>query len=199
MSERVTPDITAALAALAAALQRVGQPSMVIGGVAVIARGVPRLTVDIDAVVLAEKLDLDLLWRELACLGFEARIPNAAEFARQRQILLLTHPASGMPVDLSLGWMTFEKEAMARATPLTLGGVTLPIATAEDLVVFKAIAWRDLDKSDIRELVVRHGDQMSFERIRLTLSQLFEILEVPERMAQLDALIRKALSDADQA
>jgi len=104
-----------------------------------------------------------------------------------------------MPVDLSLGWMTFEKDAMARATPLTLGGATLPVATAEDLVVFKAIAWRDLDKSDIRELVVRHGDQMSFERIRLTLSQFFEILEVPERMAQLDALIRKALSDADQA
>ena len=42
----------AGLRALVAALSEIEAPSMIIGGVAVIAAGVPRETVDIDATVL---------------------------------------------------------------------------------------------------------------------------------------------------
>lgn len=47
-----------ALRALSAALREAGAPSMIIGGIAVIARGVPRLTVDIDATVWTENIEL---------------------------------------------------------------------------------------------------------------------------------------------
>jgi hypothetical protein len=40
-----------ALIALNQALRNVGAPYMIIGGVAVIARGVPRLTDDVDATI----------------------------------------------------------------------------------------------------------------------------------------------------
>ena len=42
-----------ALQAVSTALAELGSPAMIIGGVAVIAHGVPRLTVDIDATVVA--------------------------------------------------------------------------------------------------------------------------------------------------
>jgi hypothetical protein len=47
-----------ALRALVAALNELPVPSMIIGGVAVIAAGVPRQTIDIDAAVLGRGSDL---------------------------------------------------------------------------------------------------------------------------------------------
>ena len=67
---------------------------MLIGGLAVVARGVPRLTVDIDAVVDGDGLDLDRLWEVLRDSGLEARVTEAAKLARERLALLLQHPAS---------------------------------------------------------------------------------------------------------
>jgi hypothetical protein len=46
--------ILSALVDLAAALEEDGAPAMIIGGIAVIVRGVPRQTVDVDATVWAE-------------------------------------------------------------------------------------------------------------------------------------------------
>jgi hypothetical protein len=53
--------LLAALAACARALRRLARPAMIIGGLAVIARGVPRQTVDIDATIWAEGLDVDTI------------------------------------------------------------------------------------------------------------------------------------------
>jgi hypothetical protein len=187
------PDLQAALSALANVLKTLGRPSMLIGGIAVIARGVPRLTVDVDAVIQAAGLDIARLWQVLRDSGFQPRVDDAEEFATERQVLLLRHAASGIPVDLSLGWMTFEEAAMARATPVDLGGVRLSVAVPEDLVVLKAVAWRNLDKSDITELVVRHHAGMDFDRIRSTLAAFFGVLEIPERLAEFDQLVSEAL------
>lgn len=48
-----------ALRALAEALNEISAPSMIIGGVAVIAAGVPRQTIDIDATVLGRSVTVD--------------------------------------------------------------------------------------------------------------------------------------------
>jgi len=195
MTQSPAPDIRPALAALSTALAALDRPAMLIGGLAVIARGVPRLTIDIDAVVHAEGLDVDRLWAVLRDSGLEARVADAAQIARERLVLLLRHRASGVTVDLSLGWVQFERDAMARATTVDLDGVRIPVATPEDLVVLKAVAWRGLDRSDITELIVRHHADMDFQRIRTTLAQFFEVLEIPERLAEFDRLVSDALQD----
>ena len=195
MTQSPAPDIRPALAALSTALAALDRPAMLIGGLAVIARGVPRLTIDIDAVVHAEGLDVDRLWAVLRDSGLEARVADAAQIARERLVLLLRHRASGVTVDLSLGWVQFERDAMARATTVDLDGVRIPVATPEDLVILKAVAWRGLDRSDITELIVRHHADMDFQRIRTTLAQFFEVLEIPERLAEFDRLVSDALQD----
>jgi len=195
MTQSPAPDIRPALAALSTALAALDRPAMLIGGLAVIARGVPRLTIDIDAVVHAEGLDVDRLWAVLRDSGLEARVADAAQIARERLVLLLRHRASGVTVDLSLGWVQFERDAMARATTVDLDGVRIPVATPEDLVILKAVAWRGLDRSDITELIVRHRADMDFQRIRTTLAQFFEVLEIPERLAEFDRLVSDALQD----
>lgn len=109
-------------------------------------------------------------------------------------MLLLSHEPSGVPLDLILGWLPFERDAMSRATPIDLAGVTLPVATAEDLVVFKAVAWRDRDRGDIERLVVLHGGQIDFARVRATLARFYDALEEPERLPEFEALVKRAMA-----
>src|SRR2546428_12881332 len=62
--------LLAALADCAAALRRLGRPAMIIGGLAVITRGLPRQTVDIDATIWAEGLGVETILPALAAHGF---------------------------------------------------------------------------------------------------------------------------------
>lgn len=58
-------------------------------------------------------------------------MPNAPAFARDHQVLLLRHSATGTPLRVSLAWLPFELEALNNATGVDLGGVGLRVATPE--------------------------------------------------------------------
>jgi hypothetical protein len=180
-----------ALADLAVALDAVGRPAMIIGGIAAIARGVPRHTIDVDATVWAPHLDLDEVLRIFGEHRFVPRIPDAARFAEERQVVLLRHDPSGTPVDLALASLPFEHDALRRATPVRFGNVVLPVATAEDLVIYKAIAWRDRDRSDVERLVAAHGDSIDLARVRSLVAQFAAALDEPARIEEFDDLIRR--------
>jgi hypothetical protein len=186
--------VTAALKALAGALDEAGAPAMIIGGIAVIARGVPRHTIDIDATVRAEGLDIDLLIRALASHGIVARIPDARAFALERQVLLVRHAASEVPLNISLAWLPFEIDALERSTPVDFGGVRLRVAEVADLLVYEAIAWRDRKRSDVEHLVATHRARLDLDRVRALVAQFADALEVPERVAEFDAIVRTALA-----
>lgn len=100
-----------ALRALVSALDALGQPAMI----------VPRQTIDIDATVAAADLDLDEVLVTLAAHHITPRIENARAFARERQVLLLRHAPTGTPLEVSLAWLPFEMEALARATVVDFG------------------------------------------------------------------------------
>lgn len=59
-------DLSDAIAALAQALDEFHAPAMLIGGIAVIARGTPRHTDDVDGTIAAEGVDLAEVVRVLA-------------------------------------------------------------------------------------------------------------------------------------
>lgn len=191
MSSGADRALLEALSALRDALREVPSPSMVIGGIAVIARGVPRQTVDVDATVWAEAVDIDRLFERLARHGIVARIPDAREFARCRQVLLLRHAPSGVPMEISLGWLPFEKEALERASEVDFGGVRIAVAQPEDLVVYKAVAWRDRDKSDIERLIVAHGEKIDLKRVRSLVRDFARALDEPERIPEFEALLHR--------
>jgi predicted nucleotidyltransferase len=180
-----------ALAALARALDRFGHRYMLIGGLAVIARGVPRDTDDIDATVWAPGVELDDLLAALGEEGITGRIPDLDAFARRSQVLLLQHEPTGTPLEISLAWLPFEEEAMARAETLVLGGARLPVAVAEDLVVYKVVAWRDRDRADVERLLAAHRGAIDLDRVRGLVRQFAEALDEPERVAEFERLVRR--------
>lgn len=182
-----------ALRALAAALEALGQPAMIIGGIAVIARGVPRQTIDIDATVAAAGLDLERSLSTLAAHHITPRIENALAFARERQVLLLRHDPTGTPLEVSLAWLPFETDALGRATVVDFGGVHVRVATAEDLIVLKAVAWRDRDRGDIERLLLLHAADVDLGRVRALVGEFAAALDEPERLGEFDALVRRTL------
>jgi hypothetical protein len=182
-----------ALRALGSALDALGRPAMIIGGIAVIARGVPRQTIDIDATVAAADLDLEETLATLAAHDVAPRIENAIAFARERQVLLLRHVQTGTPLELSLAWLPFELEALERATEVDFGGARVRVATAEDLIVLKAVAWRDRDRGDIERLLLLHAPEVNLERVRALVGEFAAAIDEPNRLGEFDALVRRTL------
>ena len=165
VSARGSRPLIEALGALRAALLEVGAPHMLIGGTAVILRGVARVTDDVDATVWAEDVSIETLLAVFARHEIEGRIVDVAEFARDRQVVLLRHRPSGTSIDVSLAWLPFEREALDRAETLDVEGVPIPVARVQDLIVYKAVAWRDRDRADIERLARTHRDEIDFREV----------------------------------
>lgn len=101
------------------------------------------------------------------------------------------HADSDTPLDVSLAWLPFETSAIERAETMELGGVQAPVATVDDLLVYKAIAWRPRDRDDIERLVAA-GHSIDVERVQRTVQELAEALEEPERARVFAELIARA-------
>lgn len=57
--------------------------------------------------------------------GLPPRIQDAGDFARRHHVLLLRHRESGINADISLGMLSFEKEAVERRIAYQAGELTI--------------------------------------------------------------------------
>src|SRR5213078_363960 len=122
------------LAAVQRLLGHFDNRGLIIGGVAASLLGKPRLTADVDLMILLSTDDLSRLLAAAQQEGLVPRISDPAEFARESRMVLLNHPESGVDVDIALGILPFEEEAVERSRSVDLGPVAIRIPTAEDLI-----------------------------------------------------------------
>ena len=191
MTERPTSAFLEALQAFHDALIELGAPFTFIGGVAVIARGVPRLTVDIDATIRAPGTDVDSIFEALARHNIGTRIDQAKEFARMHHVFLGRHEPTGTPIDLSLAYLDFEDEAIQSSDEIDYAQVRIPVARAEDLVVYKIVAFRPRDIDDAEKLLNLHHGEIQIARVRRLVQQFCEALEDTARLETLDRLLKR--------
>jgi predicted nucleotidyltransferase len=167
------------LRALQRILEQFDQRGVIIGGVAASLLGQPRLTADLDAVILLSTQDLPRLIQVADEAGMTPRLVDAEAFARKNRVLLLTHSASGIHVDLSLGILPFEVEMIERGQVLSFGDLSLRLPTPEDLIIMKAIAHRSKDIADIQAIAARHPN-LDRDRIRIWVEQFGDVLDLPD-------------------
>ncbi len=158
-----------------------------IGGVAVQRWGEPRLTQDVDLTLLTgfgnEERFTDA-WLE----SFVPRRADAREFALTRRALLVRTP-DGVDVDVALGAFPFEERTVQRASNWSWDeGQSLTTCSAEDLVVHKAFAGRDLDWGDLERVLIRQHGKLDLQQIR---TELKPLLELKGEMDALDKLESK--------
>ena len=119
-----------------------GLSAAVIGGVAASTHGRPRMTRDVDLLALVDEGHWQDFISKSEEYGFETRRDDAVEFAYRTRVVLLRHRATGIDLDVTLAGLPFEREVVERAARLSVGGIEVPLATPEDLVILKAVARR---------------------------------------------------------
>jgi len=101
---------------------------MIIGGIAVIALGYPRVTTDIDATMAVPLDALDDVLARFERFGFLPRIDDAPGFGRTSHVLLMKHAASGVPVYWALVDMVLGEWDPARYPIRRSWAADLPIS-----------------------------------------------------------------------
>ena len=120
---------------------------------------------------------------------YKPRVLDAKSFALTHRVLLL-EDSRGLGIDIAMGALPFEQEAVERAELVeAFPGVKLRFCTPEDLIVMKAFASRIQDWMDVRMTLVRRGvDSLDWAYIYRQLKPLAEAKEAPEIMRQLEGL-----------
>ncbi len=72
-------------------------------------------------------------------------------------------------------------------------GVSLRVATPEDLVVLKALMQGDRDRADIERVLLVHAVDVKLAQVRRLVGVFAEAVEEPERIGDFDALVRRRL------
>lgn len=182
--------LLAAMSALVGWLHEAKIPGVVIGGVAVSLLGRPRATRDVDAVMwLDNEQRLTDLVKAASTHGLQPRMDDVVSFAVQNRVLLLRHEASSVDLDIALGGLPFEQEAIAQAIERTVAGLSIPLPRPEDLVIMKAIAQRPRDFADIEGLVAA-TPALDIDYILRWVRDFAEALEAPELLDEVARRLR---------
>jgi len=159
-----------------------------IGGVAVQRWGEPRLTQDVDLTVLTGFGDEERFTDALIA-AFAPRRPDARDFALRHRVLLV-RTDSGVDVDVAFGALPFEARTIQRASLWEwTTDRSLMTCSAEDLVVHKVFAGRDLDWGDVERILTRQHGKLDLAHIREELQPLLELKGEPEASAKLEQKI----------
>jgi hypothetical protein len=155
---------------------------MVIGGLANTVWGRPRATYDADVKAILDGLSI-AQFGDLVGQHFAFRVPDAVAFA-QRAYVLLILLNDEVPADLVIGYVPYEDQAVARAIQVEIEGITLPVCTAEDLIIHKAISEREQDWLDIEGVLARQRDKLDQPYIETWLVEFARDLGRPQILSR---------------
>lgn len=159
-------------------LKREHIPYMLIGGMANMVWGKPRLTQD---------LDLCLLCRDENTPGFIEKLKkkfkllpaDPASFLKQTGVL----PAmddNGIRIDFIFARLPYEENAVKRAKIVEFGKLSVKVCTIEDLIIHKIISKRPIDLEDVRWIINRQWYRLDRDYLDPLVKELSHLLERPE-------------------
>ena len=144
---------------LLVALATDGIDFAVVGGLAVIFNGYPRLTLDVDILVHAVPENLRKLLDSLAGWGEGwARELKPADFVFQEGAIRVMEEFD-LDIFTRMSGKSLE-DFRPRLRHLETGSVRIPYLAPEDLIFLKQGSWRDKDKLDVqamREIIAREA------------------------------------------
>lgn len=188
MASPPPPDFSSFIAALARELARHQLPFMLIGGQAVLLHGRPRLTEDIDVTLGVDPSRLAVVRKICAALDLQVLPQEVEKFVRETFVLPARHGRTGTRVDFIFSTTPYEAQAIARAVRVTVAGVDVPFATAEDLIIHKLFAGRARDVEDAVGVVRRKGKDLDWAYIERWAHEFAGVPgreDLPRRVAQL--------------
>ena len=157
----------------------------VFGAQAALVHGAVRMTADVDVTVFPGDLTTKELVEALEGRGFELRGVDA-DFVRDTRVLPLVHLATGINADVVIGGPGIEELFRSRAESVDLGGTTVPVAAAEDVVAMKILSGRPKDRDDVIAIIAAQGPALDYDLVRETLARLEKALDRSDLVAELE-------------
>ena len=170
-------------------------PGAIVGGVAASILGRPRLTEDVDVLVLLEREGWSSFLAAGQAFGFVPRIDDALGFAEESRVLLVSHRPSGTPIDVVLGALALEEEIVRGAARIEIAGAAISLPTPESIVVMKAIAQRARDVADI-EGILETRDHLDIDWIRTWLAEFDRALGRTDLLAEFERIVARTRRQA---
>ena len=150
-----------------------------IGGLAVIRWGEVRMTQDID-ITLFTGFGNEGKYIDKILSIYSSRIENPKNFALNHRTILI-YTADKVPVDISMGGLSFEENLIKNSTYFKFNpDCSLLTCSADDLIILKAFANREIDWFDIKGIVTRQKGKLDFSYIVDNLKPLCQVKEKPE-------------------
>lgn len=140
-------------------LTAAGVDFVVVGGIAMMLLGSARLTRDLDICFAPDEGNLQALGRVLVELDARLRgidedvpfVPDAATF-RNIQLLTLTTSTGWLDIHRTLDGAPRYETLRRNAERFDIGGLSVLVATPDDMIAMKHAAGRLTDLADIEEL-----------------------------------------------
>jgi hypothetical protein len=153
---------------LDSALEHLRIPYVIIGGIAASVLGRPRTTMDADVVILISKRRLRTFLNILKSNGF--RIPPSREdkiLEKLKRLLPVKISfKQRFSTDIRIASYSLDKSAIERALRIELFGKELPVASPEDIILYKIVRFSDLDKADMKAILSRFRGKLDLSYIR---------------------------------
>lgn len=154
--------------------------------------GPPRLTVDVDILVLVPDLKAPALVESFAAQGCQHgdRNPRPVELRAVLDDLrgkahLAVFQCRGIRTEIFVPWHPFHHRVLERSPERVLEGRRIRIHSAEDLIVFKKIFDRPKDIADIKAILLSQKGKLNLLRLKADAKELLTDVGLRE----LDALI----------
>lgn len=166
-------------------------PFVVVGGLAAGLQGEPRMTRDVDLMITLPSSRVLSLADSAAKTGFSVDRDVVELHWRASGFVRFWYgpPGKQVAVDLMACNSDFLREAAWRAQQTRFCGLQVPVATPEDVILFKVAAWREKDVPDARAVVLRHSERLDRQYLRRWTAWLAGenacFAEVPERLEAL--------------
>jgi hypothetical protein len=180
-----------ALAALGRVLGALRVRWYLFGAQAALLYGAARLTADIDVTVQFGERDTAGLAKALEEAGFRLRVRDIADFVAKTRVLPCVHDRSGMPVDIVLAGPGPEEIFLKRRRRRQIEGVTVFVASPEDIVVMKMLAGRGKDEDDTLAILATQT-RLRIAGIRSTLGLLERALGQGDLRPRFEQLLARA-------
>jgi hypothetical protein len=159
-------------------LEPLGYPLAVMGGISLAAWGRIRATRDVDLLVAVDESALDRVIVALGAHGFRPkRLPPVITVGHHKFAQFLYTPPEefyDVQFDLLLAETALQKSAIARRIRSEVPGLTrsIDVLNCDDLILFKLIAGRFIDRADAAMLLRDNRDAIDFDYLQRWIEEL---------------------------
>lgn len=167
-------------------LEGSGYHYAIIGGIALAQWGVARYTYDVDIKVVVPDTDYTALRNVL-----RAAFPDQARENLPENPFIVAVTIDEVIVDFLLALPGYEELIIANSVQRDLGGWSVRVCSAEDLIIQKVVAGRGKDWLDVESLLIEQHGKLDEAYIQDWLSQFAEALEQPDLLAEYLRLVEK--------